>query len=89
MDALRNMFTRFGATWSRLGPNQRLSAGAVMLFAASAAIALVFWARRPDFVPLYGRLEAEDAASVVDLERPELHLGRIHFRGRVAPPGGL
>lgn len=51
--------------WSQLGLNQRISLATAALAVVGGMIAVVIWARRPDYQLLYARLGDKDSAAVI------------------------
>jgi len=51
--------------WKQLGINQRVSLSVAALVVVAGLIAVVLWARRPDYQLLYARLSEKDAASII------------------------
>jgi len=51
--------------WQRIGINQRITIILMLLAIFGSLVAVGFWARRPEYVLLYSRLEGSDAAEIM------------------------
>ncbi|MDX1532322.1 MAG: flagellar basal-body MS-ring/collar protein FliF, partial [Rhodothermales bacterium] len=58
--------TNLQGFFGRLTPGQRLTLGAVLVGSVAVLGAVAYWANRPDYALLFGRLDAADAAQIVE-----------------------
>jgi flagellar M-ring protein FliF len=76
---LRKLAHQISETWKQLGLNQRVSLVLGSGVVLAGLIGLSLWSSRPDFVLLYGRLDASEAAAVMaalDEEKIPYQTGR-------------
>ncbi len=62
---MKNFAASLLALWQQLGLNQRVSLLVATVAVIGGMLAVVFWARRPDYQLLYSRLGEKDATAII------------------------
>lgn len=62
---MKNFAASLLALWQQLGLNQRVSLLVATVAVIGGMVAVVFWARRPDYQLLYARLAEKDATAII------------------------
>ncbi|MBA3849843.1 MAG: flagellar M-ring protein FliF [Opitutus sp.] len=62
---MKNFAASLLALWQQLGLNQRVSLVVATVAVIGGMIAVVLWARRPDYQLLYARLSEKDATAII------------------------
>ncbi len=62
---MKNFAASLLALWQQLGLNQRVSLLVATVAVIAGMVAVVFWARRPDYQLLYARLGEKDATAII------------------------
>lgn len=62
---MKNFAASLLALWQQLGLNQRVSLLVATVAVIGGMVAVVFWARRPDYQLLYARLSEKDSTAII------------------------
>ena len=89
MDFLNQLYARFQEFWGSLTPRRRNALAMLVGVTLVAMVALVTWARRPEWTPLVGGLEPDEARTLVEALRADNYKVKVDGDRLLVPAADL